>query len=84
MSAGIIEIDFCGLTIERCEGAFGVLPTCYHHATKIGNAPTFCEMQPAFTFSNQINQVSGFTFVFLGADFAEGKLDGSLCGEPSC
>jgi hypothetical protein len=33
-------------------------------------------MQPAFTFSNQINQVSGFTFVFLGADFRTGKLDG--------
>lgn len=40
-------------------------------------------MQPAFTFSNQINQVSGFTFVFLGADFSEGKLDGVAGLEPA-
>ncbi len=40
-------------------------------------------MQSAFTFSNQINQVSGFTFVFLGDDFAEGKLDGVAGLEPA-
>jgi len=64
-----LKIDLCGLT----EGRFGVLPTCYHHATKIGNAPKFCEMLSALTFPNENKPVTWLSLPFLDADFLRRK-----------
>ena len=79
-AAGSREKEMCG-PYEGCSGA--MLPTCYRGATKLGNEPKFCEMLSAITFPIELSQPFGFSYLFRGAENAEGKLDGVAGFEPA-